>query len=160
MKLFLIVLLFTLALPAQAQIETPGAITSVDAFHTRSIVSTISVDALVLRAATLLEQYSLISNTSLRNRVAAALAKAAEDVRNEALATPNHTERFAWASAILLTQNGPETEARRAMWLVVQNPTVADGYTAQPDGSTVTDNDIQFVVNGLVNILSGADTSV
>ena len=110
--------------------------------------------------ATLNEITDLRSNSHLLNRAAAALAKAAEDVRNEAAAVTNHAERFAWASLVLLTVGGPESEAKRAIWLVLQNVTIQDEYTTDPaTGGATTDSDVQFVVNGLVNVLSGADTS-
>lgn len=110
--------------------------------------------------ATLVEIYNLRDNENLKNRTASALAKAAEDIRNEALATNNHAERFTWAKGILLTADGPEVEATRSMWLLLQNATVADGYVAMSDGSIVTDNDVQFAVNGLIGILAGVDIAV
>ena len=104
--------------------------------------------------ATLTELYALKNSSSLRNRVAVALAAAAEDVRNEALATANHAERFTWATQVVLgSDRGPEHEARRLMWMVLQNATV------QTSGEASTDNDIQFVVNGLVSFAAGVDTS-
>lgn len=110
--------------------------------------------------ATQVEIFNLRNNENLKSRAASALAKAAEDIRNEALATTNHAERFSWAQGILLTDNGPEKEATRVMWLLLQNTDVASGYTVNPDGSTVTDNDIQFAINGLVDILAGIDIAV
>jgi hypothetical protein len=103
--------------------------------------------------ATLQEIYNLRMSSSLRNRVAAAIAAAAEDVRNEAAATTHHAERFAWATATLESESAPQAEAERAMWIVVQNATI------QSAGEAATDNDIQFVVNGLVNFLASVDTS-
>jgi hypothetical protein len=92
-------------------------------------------------------------SSSLRNRVAAALTAAAEDVRTEAAATANHAERFTWATGILSGFNAPQAEADRAMWIIVQNATI------QASGEASTDNDVQFVVNGLVDFLAGVDTS-
>jgi len=103
--------------------------------------------------ATLQEVFDLKSSSSLRNRVAVALAAAAEDVRTEEAATANHAERFAWAVNLLASANGPEAEAQRAMWVFLQNATI------QTSGEASTDNDIQFVVNGLVNFLAGVDTA-
>ena len=104
--------------------------------------------------ATLTELYNLKNSSSLRNRVAVALAAAAEDVRNEAAATANHADRFAWATGTVLgSQNGPEVEARRLMWMVLQNATI------QTSGEASTDNDVKFVVNGLVDFAAGVDTS-
>ena len=104
--------------------------------------------------ATLNEIYTLKNSSTLRNRVAVALAKAAEDVRNEAAATANHGARFEWATSVVLaSENGPEGEARRLMWMVLQNATI------QASGEASTDNDIQFVVSGLVDFAAGVDTS-
>ena len=104
--------------------------------------------------ATLNEIYTLKNSSSLRNRVAVALAAAAEDVRNEAAATASHAERFAWATDVVLaSENGPESEARRLMWMFLQNATI------QTAGEAATDNDVLFVVNGLVNFAAGVDTS-
>ncbi len=111
--------------------------------------------------ATLNETFALRNNAHLKNRISAALAAAAEDVMNEAAAVVGHAERFAWASSVLLLTGGPEREGSRAIWLVIQNTVIADNYTANPsDGGATTDNDVQFVVNGLVDILAGVDTSV
>lgn len=75
------------------------------------------------------------------------------------VAVEHHPARFAWASEVLLVTNGPRSEAKRAFWLVIQNETIADGYTGNPTtGGATTDNDVQFVVNGLVNILAGAES--
>jgi hypothetical protein len=109
--------------------------------------------------ATLEEIFALKSNTNLRNRVVAAIAKAAEAVRNEAAARINHAERFAWAINTLASETGPATEAKRIFWMIAQNATIADGYTLNPNGSTVTDGDIEFTVNGLVDFMAGVDTS-
>jgi hypothetical protein len=110
--------------------------------------------------ATLNDTFSLRNNSHLLNRVAAALAKAAEAVRNEAAATPNHAQRFTWAIDVLLG-SGPEAEASRAIWLVIQNTAIADNYVAAPDtGGVTSDGDVEFVVNSLVNILAGVDEAV
>lgn len=74
------------------------------------------------------------------------------------VAVEHHPARFTWASNVLLATNGPRSEARRAIWLVLQNATIADGYTGAPTGGSVTDNDVQFVVNSLVNILAGVES--
>ncbi len=47
--------------------------------------------------ATLNEQNALSKNSHLINRTAAALAKAAEDVRNEGTGATDHADRFTWA---------------------------------------------------------------
>jgi len=98
--------------------------------------------------------YDLTRSVSLRERIAAAIADAAEDVRNEGAVTANHAERFVWAVSVLSSNTAPIAEADRAIWIVLQNATV------NAAGEAVTDNDLQFTVNGLVNFLAGVDTSV
>jgi len=100
---------------------------------------------------TLEGNYGLAHSGTMKARVASAIAKAAEDVRNESDSTTHHAERFTWATGILTSPTGPDIEADRAMWLVVQNATV------QASGEETTDNDLQFTVNGLVNFLAGVD---
>jgi len=188
--------------------------------------------------ATLYEKNTVSNNKHLRNRVSAALASAAEDVRNEQqdftalaatdvftatahgysdtnkielagaslptgvtsattyyirdgtantfklaatsggaaiditvdghgqIAVEHHPARFTWGTTVLLIINGPLNEARRAAWLVVQNVTIvdgpggSDGYVLFPSGGTgnnVTDSDVQFVVNGMINFLAVAE---
>jgi len=103
--------------------------------------------------AALAEVYDLKNSSALRNRLAVALAAAAEAVRNEAASTANHAERFEWAVSLLSSARQPEAEAERAMWIFLQNATI------QTAGEDATDNDIQFVSNGLVDFLAGVDTS-
>jgi len=111
--------------------------------------------------ATLLETYNLRDNPNLKTRAASAFAAAAQDIMNELSTVTGHTERFAWASTILLSPggNGPDNEVDRAIHLILRNATVADGYVADTSGSTVNDGDIQFTINGLINVLAGVDTS-
>jgi hypothetical protein len=109
--------------------------------------------------ATLNEITALSKNSHLLNRVSAALSEAAEDVRNEGTGVTDHAARFAWATTVLLADDGPRNEAVRSIWLVLQNTIVADEYNANPldGGSTLLDSDVQFVVNGIINFLAGVE---
>ena len=106
--------------------------------------------------ATLLEQANVaLSAGVMRPRVAAAIANAAEDIENEDPATPNHEARLAWAESMLaggVWNADPATadETDKIMWRVGLNPTIAAA------GENATDNDIQFVVNSLLDMLIGA----
>lgn len=93
--------------------------------------------------ATLFEIYQLSRNTDLRNRILAAMWKAAEDIRNESDQTTLHTQRLVLAKAWSESMEDSDT-TKAIMRMVVQNTTI------QTTGGTV-DNDLQFVVNGLVN---------
>lgn len=109
-------------------------------------------------AATL---YYIRDKTNDTFKLAPTAAGAAIDLTADGygqVAVEHHPERFIWASDVLLIIAGARTEAKRAIWLVLQNATVADGYAADRSGAGVTDNDIQFVVNGLVNILAGVES--
>lgn len=83
---------------------------------------------------------------TLKNRVASAIAKAAQDVLNEDPGTTNHANRVIWANSALLDAR---SVAERMMWGVVGNATI------QTSGEASTDNDIQFVINGLIDTFAG-----
>lgn len=93
----------------------------------------------------LIDIYNLKSNAEFKARVAAAVAKASNDIINESEATANHAERLAWAKASI---RNAESTADQMLWLVVQNGTI------QTNGLSSTDNDIQYVVNSYINFLA------
>lgn len=64
------------------------------------------------------------------------------DVLNEDPGTANHVNRVIWAKDALVNA---EAVAGRMFWGVLGNATIAAA------GEAATDNDIQFVVNGLIN---------
>ncbi len=90
--------------------------------------------------------YNLYRNTELRARTAAAIADAAQDVLNEADATPNHVNRLVWARDAL---TNAEPVAKRMFWGLLGNSTIQDS------GEASTDNDIKYVVAGLINTFAG-----
>jgi hypothetical protein len=92
--------------------------------------------------ASLLEIYALRFDTDLKNRVMAAIAKAAQDVINESDTTENHANRIIWARDSL---TDAQTMAEKFMWAVVGNASI------QNNGANSTDNDIQFVVNSNID---------
>jgi hypothetical protein len=101
--------------------------------------------------ATYLDIYNLqYTETLLRQRTQVAISHAANDVINEDPATANHANRIVWANEVLAN---PERMMNLEMSLVVQNPTI------ETEGNNATDNDIQFVVNGLVNPYANAIAS-
>jgi hypothetical protein len=79
---------------------------------------------------------------NMRDRVTAALAKSAGDIKNEDPGTPNHENRITWADYAFANTTGI---AENAMWDVVMNPAI------NVAGEAATDNDIQFAVNSWVN---------
>ncbi len=76
------------------------------------------------------------------------------------VAVEHHPARFVWASGVLLTVNGSINEMLRAIQIVVQNTIIADEYVDNPadGGLVVDDDDVQFVVNSLINILAGVES--
>lgn len=95
--------------------------------------------------ATLQQIHDLRFQGNLKPRVTAAVASAAQDVLNEDSGTANHVARVAWAKSAL---QDATAAAEEMMWGVVGNATI------QASGDASTDNDIQFVVNGLINTFS------
>ena len=74
-----------------------------------------------------------------------AVKKAANDIRNEDVGTPNHAEREQWRRNVELITDGPQVWARKMIWRVLDNATI------QAAPTTASDNDVQFVVNSLVD---------
>lgn len=98
--------------------------------------------------ATLLDTYNLqYTHTLLRQRTQIAIELAAYNVLNEDAGTANHANRMLWANTVL---NDPIIMMGLEMTLVVQNATI------QASGDDCTDNDLQFVVNGLVDVYANA----
>lgn len=89
------------------------------------------------------------SDHVLRKQVTVACQKAATDILNEAPATENHAQRMQWARKVLRASGGTVAEAERMIWEVLTNASIQ----ANPTGAT--DNDVQFVVNGLVDTFAG-----
>jgi hypothetical protein len=79
---------------------------------------------------------------NMKDRVTAAVAQGAGDIRNEDPATPNHESRMEWADYAFANTQGI---AEQAMWDVVMNPAINSA------GEASTDNDILFAVNTWIN---------
>ena len=96
------------------------------------------------------DEYALFADETndLHKKVARGLDKAARDIINEDPGTENHVNRIRWAKGI---RKNPDTvigEAHRAMVYILDNATVAAA------GNAATDNDVQYVVNGIVDTLA------
>jgi hypothetical protein len=81
---------------------------------------------------------------SLLEQIEVAAIKAATDIFNEDPGTADHANRMAWANFV--NKSSPTVVASFA-WPVAMNPSIQAAIAADPSGSTVTDNDVQFVVN-------------
>lgn len=90
---------------------------------------------------------AVADNPAFIKRVEYFLVKAAIAVMNESEATVNHADRLIYASRAL----NSAVDFRPYALGVLANPTVA----ALADPATVTDNDLEFVVNSLFNAFAG-----
>ncbi len=73
--------------------------------------------------ATYAELLTASANDALRQKVRVACIIAAETVRSEAEATPNHANRMLWAKSVFMN---PEAEGNRMLWAVLaQNKAAA-----------------------------------
>ena len=97
--------------------------------------------------ATYAELYNLQSDSALKNRVAVACVVAAEAIRGEDDATPNHASRILWAAAVF--QN-PAQEATRLFWAVLAAN--KDATVAQITGAS--DSAIQDNVDAAVDLFA------
>ena len=89
--------------------------------------------------ATLQEIYNVrFEAVALRQRVIGAIMKAASDILNDADATNQYKK---WAARML---RDPMHQSEAFLIQCALNPTIAAA------GDSATDNDIQFVVNGVV----------
>jgi len=81
---------------------------------------------------------AVIADSTLRKKVAVALHKAATDISNESPSAENHSQRLAWARRVFAD---PVAWAAKAVWIVMQNGTIA------ADPGAATDADVQSVIN-------------
>lgn len=82
------------------------------------------------------------SDCDLWKKAQVAVFKAAVDVLNEAANTTNHANRVIWANAVMLD---PKAKTQQMKTHILTNATI------QTVLNDATDNDVQFVVNGLVD---------
>lgn len=99
--------------------------------------------------ATYTELNTLSTDAALLARIKAAVAIAADTIRQEANSAPNNLQRKAWAREAL---KDPETAAVNVVWLVLaQNRS----FTASQITSG-SDANLQTAVDAAVNIMAGA----
>lgn len=98
-----------------------------------------------------IEEHDLAADNGndLHKKVSRAIVKAAAAVVYESKAAANHDKRFVWACRVRLAPENADAEAHRWILLVLDNPSVAGA------GNTASDDDVQFVVNGLVDTMAG-----
>jgi hypothetical protein len=81
---------------------------------------------------------------SLNQQVEVAMIHVCSDIKNEDPATPDHANRLAWAN---WANKNSQVAYEPFRWPVAMNPTIQAAIIADPSGATVSDNDVQYVVN-------------
>lgn len=85
--------------------------------------------------------------TDLFKKFLGACLTAAKDIIAESAGTSNHANRMVWANAVM-SANDPAVKERVRQIIRFGAATNA---TMQANPSALTDNDIQFIVNGSIN---------
>ena len=93
--------------------------------------------------ATYIELYNLSGNANLVQKVCAAVAIAAEDIRTEDESTVNHEARLQWARSALQNVDGM---ARQMMWVLMAQNSNATAVQIE----NATDAAIQNAVNNAI----------
>ena len=105
-----------------------------------------------MAAATLSDLQTAISDGGLRNRVVAALCKTAVAIKFEGVETPNHTNRIAWAKAVL------SSDANTIAGQVIKYVVAAYNADHANDDSTallaMTDTQVQDYCNAAADIFA------
>lgn len=99
--------------------------------------------------ATYTELNTLSTDASLLVRVKAAVAIAADTIRQEASNVPNNLQRKQWAIAAV---KDPATAATNIVWMVLAQNKAATSAQI----SAATDAAVQTAVDAAVNIMAGA----
>ena len=90
-----------------------------------------------------------------RKRVEYCLNKAAVAIMAEASGTANHAERVTYSISVL----DGEASVKQATVAAMTNSTLtAAGDTQAPPNFGLSDNDLEFTVNSLINALAGVST--
>ena len=102
------------------------------------------------------EDWALITDQAndLHAKISRAIDVAARDVINEDPGTTNHANRIVWARHIRKGPTNITIEANAWINVVLDNATIAAA------GNLATDNDVQFVVNGLVDDMADEHVGV
>lgn len=79
----------------------------------------------------------------LQQQIEVAVIHDCEDIFNEDPATPDHTNRWNWAS---WANKSSSVAWIPFAWAVAMNPTIQAAVVADPSGQSVQDSDVQFVV--------------
>jgi len=89
--------------------------------------------------------HALKADSAVKQRFVGAVVTAASQVLTEDEATVNHANRLIWANDV---HTNPESVANQMWPSALTNATVLAGVA---EGSEVTDNDLQWVCNSLID---------
>jgi hypothetical protein len=87
------------------------------------------------------------STPALSQKTEVAVVTAAGQIQNEDPATPDHTNRLAWANWAIPNSS---VAWQSFAWPVAENPTIVAAVTDDPSGQSVQDSDVQFVINSIL----------
>ncbi len=94
--------------------------------------------------ATYAELLTAAATDALRQKVRVACIIAAETVRSEADATPNHANRMLWAKAVFMN---PEAEGNRMLWAVLAQNKAATLAVILAASDAVVQTNVDAAVN-------------
>jgi hypothetical protein len=102
-----------------------------------------------------LNQIATARDDTFAARVALLLMKSAINIANEAPATANHANRLTLAQKHFRAQVNCKALAAA---VIASNATIQSTIDTSPDllGSNVPDNDLEFVINGLIDNFANA----
>jgi hypothetical protein len=87
--------------------------------------------------------------TNVHQQIEVATVVAAGDIITEDPGTANHVDRLNWAHFVM----GNSVMAYEVMkWPVAANPAIQTSVQEDPTGNSVSDNDVQFVVNSNIEL--------
>jgi hypothetical protein len=87
------------------------------------------------------------ADSTLRKQITVAFLKAAVDILNEADDYANHGNRVTWGRRVTESSANLLADTDRWIWKVLENTTI------QAAPTTATDNDVQFAVNSILDIV-------
>lgn len=104
---------------------------------------------------TLQGAFQAAQSSELIARFTAAVWKASTDIVHEDPATPQHAQRIDWAKRALVSNGQAQSYAFIITRLTFsENTTLQDKWMQDNSGISITDGDIQFVVNSYAQLLA------
>jgi hypothetical protein len=89
----------------------------------------------------------------LQQQAEFAVVTAADNIKNEDAATPDHANRLNWATWI---DHNSAIGVIPFMWPLALNPSIQAAIANDPTGASIPDADVQFVVNSNLEFVIAA----